>query len=58
MALGDTWQWSGSSWKELSVNGPSARDAAASAVIGGKLVLFGGWETGALSDTWQWDGTA
>jgi N-acetylneuraminic acid mutarotase len=56
----DTWTWDGTVWSLLNVAGPSGRDAATMAPLGGKLVLFGGESTdgGSFADTWTWDGTA
>jgi N-acetylneuraminic acid mutarotase len=61
--LSDTWV--GMPWSSLSVSGPPARDGACSAVLGSRLVLFGGAlapipPATALSptnDTWTFDGT-
>jgi hypothetical protein len=57
--LGDTWDWNGSTWAQLSPStSPSARygptmayDPAISS-----LVLFGGFTGTAQSDTWAWNG--
>ncbi len=57
--LSDTWTWNGQAWGELGVTGPSLAGGALSAV-GGKLVMFGGYDvtnTGVAS-TWLWDGAA
>jgi N-acetylneuraminic acid mutarotase len=56
--LGDTWTWDGTSWTELEVSGPPARDSAAVAATEDELVLFGGENFGVagLGDTWTWDG--
>ncbi|HEX8792177.1 MAG TPA: kelch repeat-containing protein [Polyangiaceae bacterium] len=58
--LGDTWVWNGTAgWKQLRVQGPSAREGAAAAMLNGKVVLYGGSSAsnGFLADTWEWDGT-
>ncbi len=56
----DTWIWDGTSWTEKQVPGPSARIDAASGVLNGKFVLFGGASDlyVGLGDTWEWDGTS
>jgi len=65
MYLGDTWEWNGSSWSQVSSGGPSARDAHAMAYDSqrGVTVLLGGGQiqgqsqvTTSFSDTWEWDG--
>ncbi len=60
--LEDTWAWNGSTWEQLGVVGPSARDSAVMAPLGGKLVLFGGAQlesdASELADTWLFDGAA
>ncbi|HEY1690805.1 MAG TPA: hypothetical protein VGG39_01505 [Polyangiaceae bacterium] len=58
--FGDTWTWDGSRWKQLDVQGPSARAGASMAMLDGKLVLYGGLDASGttLGDTWTWDGTA
>ena len=58
-ALGDTWQWDGQNWTQLSNSGPSARVSHAMAfdATRNQTVLFGGADaTGPLQDTWQFDG--
>ncbi len=59
--LNDTWEWNGRAWTKLqTANAPTPRclHALAYDEIGGRLLLFGGWEVsegGAryLPDTWQ-----
>jgi hypothetical protein len=57
--MGDTWEWDGQSWTELSpAQSPPARFGAVAGTVAGKIVLFGG-ESGDAStfgDTWEWDG--
>jgi N-acetylneuraminic acid mutarotase len=57
--LADTWSWNASAWTLLDATGPSARDGAVMATLGGTVVVFGGaaGET-ALGDTWTFDGKA
>ena len=58
---GETWEWSGASWSQLAMSGPSARCGHAMAfdAIRNKAVLFGGVDgSGALlADTWEWNGS-
>lgn len=57
---GDTWQWDGHTWTQLSNGGPTPRNDGVMAYdsIRRRIVLFGGdgAETGFLGDTWFWDG--
>ena len=57
--VGDTWTWDGTSWSFVAQPGPSARDFAVAASVGGKMVLFGGEDENGniLGDTWTFDGT-
>jgi hypothetical protein len=58
--LFDTWTWDGATWAPMYFASPypTARADAASAVVNGTLVLFGGEGPGPtdLGDTWTWDG--
>ncbi len=58
---GDTWDWNGSAWQQLSpATSPAARDSASMAYDPGTgtLVLFGGDDTvHHRNDTWSWDGS-
>ena len=59
----DTWIWDGTTWTDTHADSsgstPAPRDSAVMAPLGGRLVLFGGEDTGALyGDTWSWDGAA
>ena len=59
---GDTWEWDGNDWTQLSpATSPPLRDEAAMAydAARGVSVLFGGYNTIGyrLGDTWEWDGT-
>lgn len=61
--FGDTWSWNGSSWTQLNVTGPSAREGSVMATLGtNSVTLYGGrpvWAGGALdSNVWNWNGTA
>ena len=52
------WEWDGTAWSLKALpTGPPSRNGAAIAVLGNKLILFGG-NDGAkyLNDTWEWDG--
>ncbi|HEX3343925.1 MAG TPA: hypothetical protein VHS09_05095, partial [Polyangiaceae bacterium] len=58
--LSDTWVWNGSTWSMPTIsNSPSARDGGIVAMVGGKVVLFGGQDLNSapLGDTWIWDGS-
>lgn len=60
-AYGDTWEWDGSTWTEVTTTGPSARNAHAMVYdpVRQRTVLFGGSEgTNYLDDTWEWDGAS
>ncbi len=62
--FGDTWEWDGSQWTEVTPpagRSPVARfrhDLAAGHGSG-RVLLFGGADAGAFryADTWEWDGT-
>lgn len=57
--LGDTWEWDGSQWTEIKVDGPTPRNGASMVYDSarGKGVLFGGaTENGVSGETWEWDG--
>jgi len=60
--LGDTWEWGGSSWTQVSTTGPSARREHAMAYDSqrGRIVMFGGFAStfNELDDTWEWDGSS
>ena len=65
---GDTWEWDGAGWAQISLAGPEPRTFAAMAydslrqrtvLFGGNRVLFGGDPAASntfLGDTWEWDG--
>lgn len=59
--FGDTWTYDGTTWTEITGQGPSARVAPAIAFdeAAGEVVLFGGgtWNP-YFGDTWTFDGTA
>jgi len=58
-ALGDTWEFDGTSWTEHEVPGPGARNGAGIAYDSkrGLVILFGGVGEGFFGDTWSWDGS-
>jgi hypothetical protein len=59
--LSDTWEYDGTSWRQLQVTGPSPRAAAGATFDSkrGEVVIFGGAaRDGMLGDTWAWNGTA
>lgn len=53
--LGDTWEWNGSFWTEIQVDGPSPRSSHAMSYDSdrGVIVMYGGY---LATDTWEWDG--
>jgi hypothetical protein len=64
---GDTWEWDGNKWTQVSVAGPGPRTFPAMTydslrrrvvLFGGNRVLFGRnlEENKFLDDTWEWDG--
>lgn len=56
---GDTWEWDGGTWRQVSSTGPAARSEAAMAYdpTRGRVVMFGGMTSaGVQGDTWEWDG--
>ncbi len=58
--LGDTWEWDGNHWKQMTISGPSPRNGAAAMVydpMRGKVVLFGRSSQDGLAATWTWDGS-
>jgi Galactose oxidase, central domain len=60
-ASDETWLWNGTTWTELEVPGPSARNFTAMATLGGTVILFGGCNftcDTVFGDTWIWDGAS
>src|SRR5436190_591123 len=60
--LGDTWEWDGTSWTNVtpSLSPPPLSGASiAFDSVRARVVLFGGHNSssGRLNDTWEWDGT-
>jgi hypothetical protein len=55
--LGDTWEWNGTNWTQITSSGPSPRSGGAMAYDPERraVVLFGG-SGGPLGDTWSWNG--
>jgi hypothetical protein len=56
---GETWEWDGKSWTQVTVNGPSP-DARGNFgfvydPVRQKAVLFGGFNSVAYGDTWEYD---
>jgi hypothetical protein len=59
---GDTWEWNGSAWSNLTPGGgsPSARVHPALAplsTLAGGVLLFGGRDGAPRDDAWIWNGT-
>jgi len=59
--LGDTWEWDGQMWQQVSASGPSAR-AGHKLVFDSKrktVLLYGGFvDAGPTTELWEWDGSA
>ncbi len=60
--LGDTWEWDGTLWANVTPAGgpsPTARAWHSMAYDSARqrTVLFGGYNGSQLGDTWEWDGT-
>jgi len=56
----DTWEWDGTSWKQLAGEGPGPRESAAMTYDSARerVILFGGAQSGRMTgDTWEWDGS-
>lgn len=55
--LGDTWEWDGNNWQQVSASGPSPRNGAAMIYDAARkrVLLFGG-SGGPSGETWIWDG--
>jgi hypothetical protein len=57
---GDTWEWDGSAWTNVTPPGPSPSPRAWHAMTfdseRGRTVLYGGFNGAQLGDTWEWDG--
>ena len=53
----DTWEWNGTSWKQVNVVGPFERGAHNMAYdsIRKVIVLYGGWDSAYLRDTWEFE---
>jgi hypothetical protein len=59
--IGDTWEWTGTTWLLRASSGPPQRFSHAMAFDSGRArtVLFGGSGiSGQLGDTWEWNGSA
>jgi hypothetical protein len=56
----ETWEWDGNNWEKKLVANPPPRMEPAMATLGGKVVLFGGYESTTIlrNDTWEWDGAS
>jgi hypothetical protein len=64
-ALGDTWEWDGSTWTQVASTGPVPRHGHTMAYDARRqrTVLFGGEAQGpsgtqVFDDTWEWDGSS
>jgi hypothetical protein len=59
VTLGDTWEFDGSAWKQIQVDGPLPRMSPGVAYDSkrGLVLVFGGSnQSGFLGDLWAWDG--
>jgi len=62
--FGDTWEWDGQSWTQISSDGPAARyhQAMAYDAALARTVLFGGYYFDGtdhyFADTWEWNGSS
>ena len=62
--LGDTWEWDGTTWTQVTTSGPPARQGHKLAFdsANNRVVLFGGHvglnNSTFFSDTWTWNGFA
>jgi len=59
--LSDTWEYDGSNWVKISVDGPGQRYGATMTYDQnrGVSILFGGYDgVNFLSDTWEWNGNS
>jgi hypothetical protein len=58
--LGDTWEWDGAAWAQVSATGPAARHLPGMMYDSwhGRTALFGGYGSMVtpLGDLWEWDG--
>lgn len=56
--FGDTWEWDGKTWEQVSNSGPSPRNGATMTYdpIRRRVFLFGG--NGPSGETWTWDGNS
>ena len=60
---GDTWEWDGSTWTDVTpIGGPSPSPRAWHSmtydIARQRTVLFGGYNGSQFGDTWEWDGTS
>ena len=59
--LGDTWEWDGAEWRQVSDSGPGPRAPPGMVYdrANDNVILHGGWynDTPYLGDSWRWDGS-
>ena len=58
---GDTWEWDGAIWHDVTTRGPPPTSGAAMAYdpIRERIVMFGGIaHSGPTAEVWEWDGVA
>lgn len=56
--FGDTWEWDGRGWSQVSQTGPTPRNGSTMVFYPprGVSILFGGSDGVASGETWSWDG--
>ena len=56
--FGDTWEWDGRAWREVTREGPAGRSGSAMVFnpVRRRSLLFGGSTGTATDEAWEWDG--
>ncbi len=57
--FGDTWEWDGRDWREITRDGPAERSGSAMVFdpVRRRVLLFGGSTGTATDEAWEWDGS-
>lgn len=57
--FGDTWEWDGRDWREITRDGPPGRSGSAMVFdpVRRRALLFGGSTGTATDEAWEWDGS-
>jgi hypothetical protein len=60
ISKGDTWIWNGTSWNQIHIPGPPAREIAQGATFNGRFVVYGGYDYhgSGTNDVWSFNGTS